>query len=140
MATDSELIALIQSTPELKLLADSGNDAALATALSAVLPVVPKVDTFLSERGIFNLLGAVEGEAFLQTVEALAESESELQKVFVRAVRWLRDPIGLDVGNLETQLILQQLIPPFNPVSVAKIIAFGSQKQTFTIEEVSQLR
>lgn len=136
----TELRAIIDGNPELSQLAESGNDSALASALSALLPVVPRPNTFIGERGIFNLLGAQAGETFLQTVEALSATGGPLQNVFARVVRWLRDPIGLDVGSDVTQEILQQLVPPFDSESVTQIITFGSKPQTFTIEEVAQLR
>lgn len=135
----TELRAIITGSQELTALAASGNDAALAAALSAALPRVPKPETFLGERGIFNLLGAQSGEVFLQTVETLAVTDGPLKAVFARVVRWLRDPIGLDVGSDETQAILQQFVPPFDAVSVAKIITFGSQPQTITVSEVAEI-
>lgn len=133
-------LQLIANSPELTALADTGQDAALAAALSEALPKVPKPKTFLGERGIYDLLKVQEGEVFLQTVEALAAADTPMKSTFSRVDRWIKDPIGLDVGSIETQQQLQALVPTFSQSSVDKIIDFGSQKQNITIKEVSQLR
>lgn len=132
----AELLALIQGDPQLKALADAGNDSALATALTSSLPVIPKPKTFLGERGIYDLLGVTEGETFLQTVEALATTDGEFKSTFARVDRWLKDGIGIDVGSVRTQEMLSSFVPTFNAESVGKIIAFGSQPQVITTEDV----
>lgn len=133
-------LELIANSPELTSLAETGQDVALAAALSEALPQIPKPNTFIGERGICDLLGVQDGEVFLQTVESLATVETPMRFTFSRVERWLKDSIGLDVGSSETQQQLKALVPPLSQESVDKIIAFGSQPQTFTIEEVSQLR
>lgn len=136
----AELRAIIAASPEMSALAASGNDGALAVALSEALPKVPKPKTFIGERGIYDLLGVQEGETFTQTVETLAAADTPMKSILGRVERWLKDPIGLDVGSLKTQQQLQSLVPPFSQESVDKIIEFGSQKQVISLEDVSQLR
>jgi hypothetical protein len=136
----TEYKAVIAASPTLTALAASGNDAAFAAALSDALPAVPKPETYIGERGIYSLLGLEPSETFLQTIEVMADTVGPMQSTFMRVARWLQDDRGLDVGHSQTQQVLLGLVPPFSADSVAKIIAYGSQKQKFTIEEVSQLR
>jgi len=138
--TVTRLRELVANDPELQEFVKNGDDVGLAAALSTKLPLIPKPKTFIGERGIYDLLKTQEGEVFLQTVESLPTIETPMKSTFQRVVRWLKDPIGLDVGSSETQEQLQALVPPFSQDSVDKLIAFGSQPQVFTIEEVAQLR
>lgn len=142
MAPDKidEYRQLIQSTPSLMAFVEAGDDDGLAVALVNELPSIPKPGTFLGERGIYDLLGVMDGETFVQTVETMAATEGQFKSTFARVDRWLKDGVGIDVGSAKTQEMLTLLVPIFNAESVAKIIAYGSQKQRFTIEEVSQLR
>lgn len=139
----TELRAIIAGDPELAALAASGNDVELAAALSAALPRIPKPESMRGDRGFYQLLGAQAGEAFLQTIATLAATESPMRLVFVRVNGWINSIDGIDVGDKEFQDNLLSLTAPNGPFAaetVGKIIAFGSQQQTFTIEEVSQLR
>lgn len=147
MLSESQVTALkliVAGSQELSALAASGDDVAFAAALSAAVPQIPKPESFIRERNVYKLLGVAAGETFIATVESLAAGDSSLKSVFVRVDRWLKDPIGLDAGD---ELLHQTLTTlsvsnggPFADDSVAKIIAYGSQPQTFTIEEVAQLR
>lgn len=135
----AEYRAIIAGNQELTALANAGNDAKLSSKLSELLPVVPKPGTFLGERGVYNLLGVEAGEAFLLTVEGIAASNSPLKEIFQRVDRWLKDPIGLDVGSSKTQEMLLSLGQTFSDESVSKIIAFGSQKQVISVGDIGEI-
>ena len=139
--TAQEILAAIKASAELRVAADNGQDATIATALSESLPLVPKPGTFIGERGIYAILGAAAGEAFLQTAEALAASDNPQLLPFKRIDRWLKDSIGLDIGNAEAHATLQSMTVanggPFANEAVAAVLAYGSQRQSVSVEQVA---
>lgn len=147
MLTEQQIIdyrKVVSESTALQEFVKIGDDANLAKALSSILPKIPKPNTFVGERGIFSILGVVEGEAFLQTVEGLAVSNSPYASLFSRVNRWLKDPIGLDLGLQMTQDLLRSFSDsnggPFKEDSIEKLITFGSQENIIRTEDVGDLR
>ena len=108
------------------------SDKEAADLLNTPTVRVPKPSTMIGERKIFDLLGTVAGEVFMQTVEGLAASPpTESRVVFKRVDRWLKDSVGLDIGSAEVQGVLLLLSQGeqavFDPESVEKLIEHGSQ-------------
>lgn len=142
----TSLKLIVAGSQELTALATSGDDVAFAVALSAAVPSIPKPRSYILDLSVYSILGLAAGEAFLSTIAALAAGDSQLAPAFVRVDRRLKadTDFGLDVGDkLLQQTLMSQTVSNGGPLaddSVAKIIAYGSQPQTFTIEEVAQLR
>lgn len=139
--TNEDILAAIKASEQLRGKADIGSDAEIAESLSATLPSVPRLGTFIGERGIFTLLGIEAAETFLQTVEGIALSNSPLAAPFKRVDRWIKDSIGLDVGSvLVQQTLLSMTVAnggPFANAAVAALIAHGSQPQLVTVDEIA---
>lgn len=144
MLTPSQIDAcrtLIAATPTLQALATAGNDSALAEALTASLPPVPKPGVFLGERGIYALLGVDAGETFLKTIESMAAIDNPYQDSFKRVERWVKDGTGIDVGIPVTQQMLISLkkanAGEFDDSTIDVVVAHGSQPQTVTTDDVA---
>lgn len=129
----------VLASPELKTLAEAGIDNQLAALLTEQQPAVPKPGTRIGELGIYNLLGPLDGEALLQGLEAVAQSQQPVAPVIKRILRWLQSPEGVDVGNESLQGQLQALADAgaVSPASAAALIAHGSHKPPITVDEVS---
>lgn len=63
---------------------------------------------FASERGILERFpgGPVAADALLAKLEAFAEAGQPLSRITARAIRFLRQPEGLDIGSPATQAML----------------------------------
>jgi hypothetical protein len=63
---------------------------------------------FASERGILERFpgGPVAADALLAKLEAYAEAAQPLSRITGRAIRFLRQPEGLDIGSPATQAML----------------------------------
>lgn len=66
------------------------------------------VSHFASERGILERFpgGPVAADALLAKLEAFAEAAQPLSRITGRAIRFLRQPEGLDIGSPATQAML----------------------------------
>lgn len=79
-------------------------DAVNAARLAAPLSLIP--GRSLTERGLYNLLGPVDGENFLGLLTAAASANP----VLARVVSWLSpEKGGIDIGNAATQAQLTML-------------------------------
>lgn len=67
---------------------------------------------FASERGILERypLGPIAADALLAKLEAYAEAGKALSRITGRAIRFLRQPEGLDIGSPATQGMLGALV------------------------------
>jgi hypothetical protein len=114
---------------------------AIAAAMS---PVVTLREVFVTERGIVNALGIIEGEAFLQAVEGFAAADlpdehplKPYQPGIARQIAWLKRD-GIDVGSalvrslLDTMAQIKLLAAP----SVAAVKALAEVSTTITPEQV----
>lgn len=95
-------------------------------ALTVPSVTVPKPNTRLAELGVLAVLGPVDGEVFLQGLEAAAEAHPTVARI----VRWLRTEYGVDVGDATLQ---QQLLGLAQAGAVARasaqaLIAYGSKQ------------
>ena len=88
--------------------------------------IVPKPGTRLAELGVLDVLGPTEGEAFLQGLEAAAQSNSTLARI----VRWLRTDYGVDLGNatIQQQLLGLAQAGAVTQQSAQALIAHGSKQ------------
>lgn len=107
--TPQEIRDAIAASPELQALAADGNMQAIADALSAGRT---KVAThFASERGILERypLGPIAGDELLAQLEAFAGTAHPMARIVGRALKFLAQPEGLDIGSPATQGLLDQL-------------------------------
>lgn len=67
---------------------------------------------FASERGILERypLGPLAADTLLAKLEAYAEAGKALSRIVGRAIRFLRQPEGLDIGSSATQTMLGALV------------------------------
>lgn len=106
----------------------TGNDTAVAAALN--LPRTPGLrrGASLTERGILDLLGPVDGDAALSAIETAAGAGNSL---LARVVRILRDYSGggLDFGSASTQAQVDamQSAGLLTAESAAAIKAYGTR-------------
>lgn len=107
--TPQEIRDAINASPELLALAQAGNTQAIADALSVNRTKV--VSHFASERGILERfpLGPLAGDALLTNLEAFAASAHPMASIVKRALKFLGQPEGLDLGAAATQGLLDQL-------------------------------
>lgn len=107
--TPVEILAAIAASPELQALAAAGDTQGIADALSVGRTKV--VSHFASERGILERfpLGPLAGDALLAKLEGFAATAHPMARIVGRALKFLAQPEGLDIGSAATQGLLDQL-------------------------------
>lgn len=88
---------------------DNRNDVAIAGALSVGRTAV--VSQFVSERGILERYphGPVEADALITALEAFGATAHPMASIVRRALKFLAQPEGLDLGSPATQGLIDQL-------------------------------
>ena len=99
--TPAELKSLIESDAEATALANAGNDEACAARCGVIAPQV-RVETVLTERGLYQNLGATVAETILQKLAGFAATQDPMAAVVARFLRWI-EPVngGADWGQPE---------------------------------------
>ena len=122
--TPTEIRAAIAASAELQALQADGNVDAIARALSTGRTKV--ASHFASERGILERFpdGPIVADALLTKLETFAASGHPMSSIVKRALKFLAQSEGLDIGSPATQGLL------------AKLSAGG----VLTAEEVAGLR
>ena len=107
--TPEELKALIQSDAQALSLAQSGNDEACAVRCSEIAPQT-RAATMLTERGLYDRLGALVAETILQKLDAFAKTADQMAPMVRRVLVWLQ-PVngGADVGATELLVMVGAL-------------------------------
>ena len=107
--THAEILAAIAASPELQALAAAGDTQGIADVLS--VGRTKTVSHFASERGILERfpLGPLAGDALLAKLEAFAATAHPMARIVGRALRFLAQPEGLDIGSAATQDLLDSL-------------------------------
>lgn len=107
--TPVEILAAIAASPELQTLAAAGDTQGIADALS--VGRTKTVSHFASERGILERfpLGPLAGDALLAKLEAFAVTAHPTARIVGRALKFLAQPEGLDIGSAATQGLLDSL-------------------------------
>lgn len=105
----AEINAAIAASPALQALAAAGDTQGIADALSAGRTKV--VSHFASERGILERFpaGPLAGDALLAKLEVFAATAHPTARIVGRALKFLAQPEGLDIGAPATQGLLDQL-------------------------------
>lgn len=106
---NAEILAAIAASPQLQALAAAGNTQGIADALSAGRTKVQS--HFASERGILERFpaGPLAGDALLAKLEAFAATAHPMARIVGRALKFLAQPEGLDIGSPATQGLLDSL-------------------------------
>ncbi len=104
-----EILAAITADPTLASLALSRNDAEIARLLSVGRTKVSS--HFASERGILERfpLGPIAADALLTKLETFAAAGQAMSSIVNRAMKFLAQPEGLDIGATTTQGLLDGL-------------------------------
>lgn len=107
--THADILAAIAASPELRALAAAGDTQGIADALS--VGRTKTVSHFASERGILERfpLGPLAGDALLAKLELFAQSAHPMARIVGRALKFLAQPEGLDIGSAATQGLLDAL-------------------------------
>lgn len=109
--TPDAIRAAVAASPELLALAqaDPPGTEAIAQALSAGRTHL--VSHFASERGILDRYpgGPMAADALLAKLEAFVQSGHPVARLVSRALKFLAQPEGLDLGAGATQALLAQL-------------------------------
>ena len=96
---------------------------------------------FASERGVLDRYpgGPVQADALLTKIEAVALSAHPLASIVKRAVKFLGQPEGLDLGSHGVQLMLGQLAAggAITADERAGLIAMATQADPITTNHVS---
>jgi len=106
---------------------------------------VSRVDHFLDGKGIYNHFGPQRGEVILQTLEAVAVSESPLAPIIARALDWLQPQnLGVNLASDATRAMLTLLAPAvITSGEAAYLIALGESVTPkwsgLTLAELSEL-
>lgn len=105
--TPEQIRAAIGASQELQALVPDTN--ALAAAMSAGRKLT--VSHFASERGILERFagGPLAADALLSKLEAFASTTHPMASIVRRALKFLAQPEGLDVGSPATQGLLDAL-------------------------------
>jgi hypothetical protein len=105
-----EIRAAILADPNLKAMIP--NWEAIANALP---PEITLREVFVTERGIVNVLGIIEGEIFLQALEGFATADlpdehplKPYQPGIARQIAWLKRD-GVDVGSAVVRMLLDTM-------------------------------
>ena len=125
-------------------LATLRNDAALAASLATGL--IHLHSRLVSERGVLEALGPVDGEAFLAALEAItsaADLPPAAQPYFGairRGAAWLRGD-GIDVGSTTARSLLDLLasVGSVSSASVVALKALGQTSRTIPADAVSAI-
>lgn len=137
--TPQELKALIQSDAQALALAQAGNDEACAARCSEIAPLV-RVVTMLTERGLYDRLGASVAETILQKLDAFSETADPMAPIVRRVLRWLEPTNGgTDFGAVELLYMVDQLETKsvLTAQEVDAIDALSLVPQTVTAAEVA---
>lgn len=108
--TPAELKSLIESDAEALALARSGAADLCALRCMAIAPKI-NAETVLTERGLYQRLGATVAETILQKLEGFAATQNSLAAVVRRFLKWL-EPVngGADWGQPEALAMCHALM------------------------------
>jgi len=109
--TPQQIRDAINADPALVALAQAGNTQAIADALSVGRTKV--VSHFASERGVLERFpgGPLAADALLAALEAFALTQHPMARIVSRALKFLAQPEGLDIGSPATLGLLDALTP-----------------------------
>ena len=138
--TPSELKSLIESDAEATALANAGNDEACAARCSVIAPQV-RVETILTERGLYQKLGATVAETILQKLAGFAATQDSMAVVVKRFLRWL-EPVngGADWGQPEALQMCHALVlgGVLTEAECNAIDSLSLASQTFSAAQIAE--
>lgn len=138
--TPQEIRDAIAASPELQALQADGNVNAIALALSAGRTKV--ASHFASERGVLERFpgGPIAADALLTKLEAFSTSGHAMASIVRRALKFLAQSEGLDIGSPATQALLAQLGAGgvLTSKEVAGLRAMALQSDPITREQVTE--
>jgi len=107
--TPQQIRDAINADPALVALAQAGNTQAIADALSVGRTKV--VSHFASERGVLERFpaGPLAADALMTKLETFAATAHPMASIAKRALKFLAQAEGLDIGSPATRGILAQL-------------------------------
>lgn len=131
---------IVPSDPKVPLVVARAGDQAIADILSAGRTKI--VQRMVSERGILNdyPAGPVAADAVLTKLETFAGAGHALSSVVGRAIRFLRDPDGIDIGAASTRAMLMALAGAsvLTDEEAANLMKLAEQPDIITVDDVSR--
>jgi hypothetical protein len=107
--TPDQIRAAILADQQLRAYVESGNDQAVADALTLQAEPVPTHELY-TERAMFAELGPLVAESIMAKLEAFATSGNSGASVVARGLRWLQPANGgLDFQNADLKTLLAGL-------------------------------
>jgi hypothetical protein len=136
--TLQELKTLIADDPTATAFLAAKNYAACANRCIVLAPKI-HVPTVLTQRGLYEKLGAVVGETILQKLENYASAAQTLSPVVARILPWLEPANeGLDFGDVKSLEILAALSAAevFTSAEHTALVGMSLVHQTITPSHV----
>lgn len=138
--TQQEIRDAIAASQELQVLQAAGNVDAIARTLSTGRTKV--ASHFASERGVLERFsgGPIAADALLTKLEAFTTSGHPMASIVKRALKFLAQSEGLDIGSPATQGLLAQLGAGgvLTADEVAGLRAMALQPDPITREQVTE--
>lgn len=138
--TSQEILAAIAADPALQAFATARNDAAIAEALSVGRTKVSQ--HFASERGILERFpgGPLAADALLSKLEAFSTAGQAMSSIVHRALKFLAQPEGLDIGAATTQGLIIGLAAGGVITTTERdgLIAMATKPDPITVDQVSK--
>lgn len=138
--TPDEIRTAILADPQLRTLAEAGNDDGVARELSTRASGVPSGELY-TERSMFAELGPVVADSILSKLEQFAASGNSGGSVVARGLKWLQpNNGGLDFQHpsLVQMLAGLHVAGVITADELAALRGLGLRPQTITHQQVSR--
>lgn len=136
--TPDAIRAAILADPQLRSYIESGNDQAVAEALTPQATPVPTGELY-TERALFAELGPLVGESIMSKLESFAATGNSGSSVVARGLRWLQPANGgLDFQNADVRMMLAglQVAGILTADELAALNRLGTRPGTVTVHQV----
>lgn len=136
--TPEQIRAAILADPQLRAAIETGNDQAVADALTPQATPVPTGELY-TERALFAELGPLVGESIMSKLESFAATGNSGSSLVARGLRWLQPSNGgLDFQNADVRMMLAglQVAGILTADELAALNRLGTRPGTVTAHQV----
>lgn len=136
--TPEQIRAAILADPQLRAAIETGNDQAVAAALTPQATPVPTGELY-TERALFAELGPLVGESIMSKLESFATTGNSGSSLVARGLRWLQPANGgLDFQNADVRLMLAglQVAGILTADELAALNRLGTRPGTVTVDQI----
>lgn len=138
--TPEQIRAAILADPQLRAAVETGNDQAVADALSPQATPIPTGELY-TERALFAELGPLVGESVMTKLESFAATGNSGSSLVARGLRWLQPANGgIDFQNSDVRLMLTglQVAGILTSDELARLNSLGTKPGTVTVDQVGE--